>query len=86
MEKVYVIVISDVYDMTENSHSPIVFKNREDAIRRFNDIVEAFESEYAYDIEDGWEIEKNETSYSAWEEGRYVENHYDVTVYELEVL
>ena len=87
MEKVYVIQIEEVVDYVDYGHPLEAFRNREDAEKRYKEIVESAKSEEEFggpDYED-WAVEEREWSYEVYEDGYYAHNHYSVAIYEVEV-
>ena len=86
MKKVFVLTISDVADFEDFPKSPSVFENKEDALSAMKSYKEDFlkETDVENDTKDGdgWVVEDCEMSFSAYIDGRYAENHYDITIYE----
>lgn len=86
MDKVYVLTIDNQDEDFSSSIAIRVFSDKTKAIQEAKNIVAEFENECDLD---GWEIEKfddeNYYSYSAWEDGYYDRNHYNVKVEELNV-
>lgn len=80
--KVYIVSVDEVYDFEKFYHEPRVFAEVNDAISLMNDIVKKFEEE---NNPDDFIIERDDTSYTAYEDGRYPENHFCVQVYCKEV-
>lgn len=79
---VFVVSISEVCDFEKFSHEPQVFSKVEDAQIEMKSLAEQFENECNLD---GWEIEKDDMSYLAYEDGRMAENHYEVVINCVEV-
>ena len=91
MEKVFVITIEDIYDFASTNHKPIIYRKKEDAVKKFEELIESFLDENPsytnLDNDDAEDFiyEKSEYSFSAYEDGRYGENHYDITISEVEL-
>ena len=79
--KIYVIKIEEVYDMESYDHDVEAYKKREDAKKRFDEIVDKAKKEYP----DYWEREESETAYSTWKDGEYCDTHYSVSMKETEL-
>ena len=78
MKKVFVLTFSDVADFENYPKSPSVFEKKEDALSA----MKSYKEDFLKDIDNGWVIEEDEMSFSAYIDGRYAENHYDITIYE----
>lgn len=89
MKKVFVLTFSDVADFENYPQSPSVFEKKEDALSAMKSHKEDFlkETDVENDTKDGdrWVVEEDEMSFSAYIDGRYPENHYDITIYECRV-
>ena len=89
MKKVFVLTFSDAADFENYPKAPFVFEKKEDALSAMKSYKEDFLKEI--DVEndtkdgDGWVVEDCEMSFSAYIDGRYAENHYDITIYECRV-
>lgn len=82
MEKVYMIKIDDCYDY--ESHQEIeLYKNKGDALNRFNDIAIQIKSEN--DISKYDEVVDEEGLLSFYDEGWYNKDHYELSLEEVEV-
>ena len=94
MEKVYVITIESVYDSASEFHQPSVYRKKEDAEKKFNALVDKFISDYpeyvneeeSLDLEDEFLYERSVNCFHAYENARCSENHYDITLTELDLL
>lgn len=95
MEKIYVITIESVYDSASEFHQPIAYKKKVDAEKKFNALVDKFISDYpeyvneeeSLDLEDELFLyERSRDCFHAYENGRSAENHYDITLTELDLL
>ena len=78
MKKVFVLTFSDVADFENYPKSPSVFEKKEDALSA----MKSYKEDFLKDIDNGWVVEEDEMSFSAYIDGRYAENHYDITIYE----
>ena len=81
MRKVFVLTFSDVADFENYPKSPSVFEKKEDALSA----MKSYKEDFLKDIDNGWVVEEDEMSFSAYIDGRYAENHYDITIYECRV-
>ena len=81
MKKVFVLTFSDVADFENYPKSPSVFEKKEDALSA----MKSYKEDFLKDIDNGWVVEEEEMSFSAYIDGRYAENHYDITIYECRV-
>ena len=81
MEKVYVIVIDEVYDCCNHPHKPEVFSKLEDAKERLNDIYNSA----CYEFDDSYKTERTETSVEIYKDGEYCTDHWSATIHEVEV-
>lgn len=83
MKKVYVVVENEVIGYLEYSRTPAVFANKSDALEFFNkrwkDSLDEYEDEE-------WETDEGVNWKEIYEDGSYCENHYKITLHELEVL
>lgn len=79
--KVFVLFIESVYDF-EYDNQIQVFSSKEKAKEAFDEIVRV-ERKNATD--DEWEVEEDEFSFYAWEDGRSSENRVSVEVTELKI-
>lgn len=79
--KLYTITIDEVFDFEKYSHEPEVYYKKEDAEQRLNDIYDDVKPQLPkHDME-----ERTSTSFSLYTDGTYPENHFDVTLYEVEM-
>lgn len=82
MDKVWMIKIEDCYDY--ESHQEIeLYKNKGDALNRFNDIVIQVKSEN--DIKEYDSVIDEEGLLSFYDEGWYNRDHYEVSLSEVDV-
>ena len=89
MKKVFVLTFSDAADFENYPKAPLVFEKKEDALSAMKSYKEDFlkETDAENDSKDGngWVVEDCEMSFSAYIDGRYAENHYDITIYECQI-
>ena len=78
MKKVFVLTFSDVADFENYPKAPFVFEKKEDALSA----MKPYKEDFLKGIDNGWVVEEDEMSFSAYIDGRYAENHYDITIYE----
>ena len=78
MKKVFVLTISDVADFESFPKDPSVFEKKEDALSA----MKSYKEDFLKDIDSEWVVEEGEMCFSAYIDGRYAENHYDITIYE----
>ena len=87
--KAYVLIVDDFDIEGGQNHDVYVFAKKEEAIARMNSLVGFFEKAVGEDnlYEDGsdWVVEKSDSDYLAFIDGRYNENHYSVSVLEREI-
>lgn len=81
MKKVFVLTISDVADFESFPKDPSVFEKKEDALSA----MKSYKEDFLKDIDSDWVVEEDEMCFSAYIDGRYAENHYDITIYECRV-
>lgn len=84
---VYVITINEVDGCCDYPHIPRVFSNREDAVEYLKNAYNQSVSEYGIGLEedDTFVAEFSETCASIYEDGRYSENHWSITLDEVEI-
>lgn len=82
MEKVYVVLMEHVSDFERVDFELKIFKEKESAKDYFKAFVGKIKEDY--DILD-FVIEEDENSFSAYEDGRYIENHIDIELIEKEI-
>jgi hypothetical protein len=79
--KLYVIVMDEISDFEKYPQKPEVYYKKEDAERRVNELYDEVKPMLSnYNIE-----ERTSTSFSLYTDGSYPENHFDVTLYEVEM-
>ncbi len=82
MEKIYLIIYSGAHEC-EVWMQVFAFKNKHNAVIKFNELVK---EEITHAEQMGWKTESRDNYFSAYESGRYIENHVDVTLQETELL
>lgn len=80
--KIYIITIDEVFDFESFSHKPEAFAKKEDALRRYEDIVEDAKREFA---EEEWEESQGAAYYETYPEGYWGTSHYGVYLQEVEL-
>lgn len=80
--KIYIVRIDDVADYETLHHDLEAFYKKDDAKKRFDEILADAKSE---DWLDDWETEETEDSFSAWPNGEWGTDHYEITIEEVEV-
>lgn len=80
--KVFVLFTEQVIDC-EDSHTVQVFASKENAMKQFEEFVR---KEKKNAEEDEWETDFDETSFAAYEEGRWCENRVFAEISELEIV
>lgn len=80
--KIYIITISELYDLGDFPHPPIVKTDRAEAIRALDDLKSSAIEEYRQEF-DG--MESTEASFSLYPEGYWATSHYDARIDEIEV-
>lgn len=89
MKRVFVLTFSDVADFENYPKAPFVFEKKEDALSAMKSYKEDFlkETDVENDTKDGngWVVEDCEMNFSAYIDGRYAENHFDITIYECQI-
>ena len=81
MEKVYVIVIEEVWDYCHYPHEPVVFSKLEDATKHLNDIYNSA----CIELDFADTTERTETSVEIYKYGYYSTDHWSATIHEVEV-
>lgn len=77
---VYAVEIDEVDEYNGYQHHLHLFYGVEDAIKKFSDIVASFKEDIEDWDKESYEFEESEDSFEWWEEGRYLENRYVVTL------
>lgn len=78
-QKVYG-VIEDWCVEVENGNSMVVFSDKDKALKYMNGRIEEIKQEYDYDT-----YEENEDSFSAYQDGYYINEHTDIRIEELKI-
>lgn len=82
MEKIYIITISEVFDFEDFGHKPEAYRNREEAQKRYEDIVEEAKREFA---ENDWEEAQGASYYETFPNGYWGTSHYAVYLSEVDL-
>jgi hypothetical protein len=82
--KVWVVYLEDVYDCCLENRIIDIFYNEDSARLRFKGLVDSHRSNVEEDSKMLIE-EDSDTTFSAYEEGYYSENHLYINVYQSEV-
>lgn len=82
MEKIYIVQLENVNDMERLDNGITAFKNEDDAKKFYKETLDAIKKDNAEVFED-WEIEEDENSFSAYPEGMYLDNHFDLYLQEI---
>ncbi len=79
-KEIYIVVQDSAYDL-ESSVTIEGFVNRDDAVKRVNEIFEEDKKEnpHWYDG-DGYVLEKSDESFTVYEDGCYCDNHLEVNI------
>lgn len=84
MKKIYIVQLENVNDLERLDNGITAFENEDDAKKFYKETLDAIKKDNAKVFED-WEIEEDETSFSAYPDGRYLEDHFDMEIRELEL-
>lgn len=82
MKKVYIFFKEQVYDFDVLTQDVFVYENKEDAVKDFNAFIKE-EKDFA--VEEDWEIEEGNNSFSSYDSGSYAQYHTEAWVKEKEV-
>lgn len=82
MNNVYVLLVIDITLDYENTYI-YVFDTKEKAREKLKELREDFES---YSMTESFVIRSGEDYYRAYEDGRYIENHYMLKIEKKEIL
>lgn len=80
--KIYIVRIDEVADYATENYALEAFYNKNDAKKRFDEILADAKSQ---DWMEGWEVEESEDSFSAWPDGEWGTDHYAIYIEEVEV-
>lgn len=78
-QKVYGVLEEWCVDV-ENGNSMVVFSDKDKALKYMNGRIEEIKQEYDYDT-----YEENEDSFSAYQDGYYINEHTDIRLEELTI-
>ena len=82
MEKIYIVQLENVNDLERIDNGITAFKNEDDAKKFYKETLDTIKKDNAEVFED-WEIEEDENSFSAYPDGRYLEDHFDLFLQEI---
>lgn len=82
MEKIYIVQLENVNDLERLDNGITAFKNEDDARKFYKETLDTIKKDNAEVLED-WEIEEDENSFSAYPDGRYLEDHFDLYLQEI---
>lgn len=82
MKKIYIVQLENVNDMERLDNGITAFENEDDAKKFFKETLDTIKKDNAEVFED-WEIEEDENSFSAYPDGRYLEDHFDLYLQEI---
>lgn len=80
-QKVYG-VIEDWCVEVESGNSMVVFSNKDKALKYMQNRIEEIKQEYDYNYDT---YEENEDSFSAYQDGYYINEHTDIRIEELKI-
>ena len=84
--KIYIVIVEDVYDFQITDNKPMAFETYESAKRCFDEAVDAFKTVNPIDNDDdSFKEESWNNHYEYYEDGRFIENHFSVTIHEIEL-
>ncbi len=83
--KIYIVIVEDVYDFQITNNKPMAFETYESAKRYFDNTVDAFKTVNPIDDDDRFKEESWNNHYEYYEDGRFIENHFCVTIHEIEL-
>ena len=78
MEKVYLVTIEIIYDVCNRDYRAFVFKDKDNAIKKYNDLVQNEKEEF-----NDWVCEESDSYCSLYDDGDYNNNHADIYIDEL---
>lgn len=82
--EIYVVTVEYVSEFERVENEIIPFKNKEDAQKYYKTELQKVKKDLAQVLED-WEIEEDENAFSAYPDGRYSEDHFDMEIRELKL-
>lgn len=85
MEKVWIITIDEVVDYENFGQRPQAFEKEEDARAMMERFKADIKEDYAKELEEGWVFEAGRNYCEVYDEGWYSQNHYKVSLNEVEV-
>ncbi len=84
-KKIFVVTISEVSDMCDYPHPPYACDTIEKAKNKIKELYETALSEYKEEFDDEFDDDSSDTCVELYASGRYSEDHYSATIYEVEV-
>lgn len=82
--EIYVVIVEYVSDLERVENEITPFKNKEDAQKYYKTELQKVKKDFAQTFKD-WEIEEDENTFSAYPDGRYLEDHFDMEIRELKL-
>lgn len=82
--EIYVVIVDYVSDLERVENEITPFKNKEDAQKYYKTELQKVKKDFAQTFKD-WEIEEDENAFSAYPDGRYLEDHFDMEIRELKL-
>lgn len=82
--EIYVVIVEYVSDLERVENEITPFKNKEDAQKYYKTELQKVKKDFAQTFKD-WEIEEDENAFSAYPDGRYLEDHFDMEIRELKL-
>ena len=82
MGKIYIVQLENVNDMERLDNGITAFKNEDDARKFYKKTLDTIKKDNA-EVLKNWEIEEDENSFSAYPDGRYLEDHCDLYLQEI---
>lgn len=82
MKKIYVVMCDwhSQDKLDEGTNISGIFSKKEDAIKRFNEILEEEKENYALGQDPDIILERNTDSFHIYEKGNYFENHFNCNI------
>lgn len=82
--EIYVVIVEYVSDLERVENEITPFKNKEDAQKYYKTELQKVKKDFAQTFKN-WEIEEDENAFSAYPDGRYLEDHFDMEIRELKL-
>ena len=77
MKKIYIIEIENVNDFECLDNGITAFEKEDDAKKFYKETLDTIKKDNA-EVLENWEIEEDENSFSAYPEGKYLKDHFDL--------